>query len=220
MRNRILNPEFWLDEELSQISPHARLLYQGLWGLCDDNYATFPNRPEWVKAQIFPYEDVDVSELLEELADIEKIKAFSRDGKEYWFVKNFFKYQKIDRPSLAKYPPYSDTLAECSLNTRTEVKLSKDKYIYGQDFEVFWSVYPKKKAKSDALKAWSKLKPAPELLASILKAIDVQKKSPDWLKENGKFIPHPATWLNGRRWEDEIIIKEENAFDNLWKSAK
>ena len=58
-RNRMLNPEFWLDEELAKLSPYARLLYMGLWGICDDNYATFPNRPEWVKAQIFPYEKTD-----------------------------------------------------------------------------------------------------------------------------------------------------------------
>lgn len=57
-RNRMLNPEFWLDEEIAKLSPHARLLYMGLWGICDDNYATFPNRVEWIKAQIFPYEIV------------------------------------------------------------------------------------------------------------------------------------------------------------------
>lgn len=70
-------------------------------------------------------------------------------------------------------------------------------------FEVFWSAYPKKKAKGDAQRAWSKLKPNADLTDSILKAIEAQKVSEDWMKDGGKFIPYPATWLNGRRWEDE-----------------
>lgn len=70
-------------------------------------------------------------------------------------------------------------------------------------FESFWLAYPKKKAKGDAQRAWSKLKPNADLTDSILKAIEAQKTSEDWTKENGKFIPYPATWLNSRRWEDE-----------------
>ena len=41
----------------------------------------------------------------------------------------------------------------------------------------------------------------------LIDAIEKQKQTPDWNKENGKYIPYPATWLNGRRWEDEIEIK-------------
>lgn len=69
-------------------------------------------------------------------------------------------------------------------------------------FASFWSVFPNKKAKADAFKAWSKLNPDDVLQASILKAIETQRQGEDWRKEGGRFIPHPATWLNGRRWED------------------
>lgn len=72
-------------------------------------------------------------------------------------------------------------------------------------FEQFWKAYPKKRAKGDAQKAWSKLKPNADLTDSILKAIEIQKISEDWTKENGKFIPYPASWLNGKRWEDENV---------------
>lgn len=71
-------------------------------------------------------------------------------------------------------------------------------------FETFWSAYPKKKAKGDAQKAWAKIKANVELLSSILTALNVQALSEDWQKDGGKFIPYPATWLNGRRWEDEM----------------
>lgn len=69
-------------------------------------------------------------------------------------------------------------------------------------FASFWSEFPNKKAKADAFKAWSKLNPDDVLQASILKAIEIQRQGEDWRKEGGRFIPHPATWLNGRRWED------------------
>lgn len=71
-------------------------------------------------------------------------------------------------------------------------------------FAEFWSVYPRKVAKSQALKAWKKIKPAGQLLADLIAALEKQKDSADWLKDGGRFVPFPATWLNGRRWEDEM----------------
>lgn len=70
-------------------------------------------------------------------------------------------------------------------------------------FDAFWKAYPKRKSKGKALKAWKKLKPNDSLLADILQAIAKAVKSKDWQKDAGQFIPHPATWLNGRGWEDE-----------------
>lgn len=71
------------------------------------------------------------------------------------------------------------------------------------DFDQFWTAYPKKTAKQTALKAFAGIRPDSELLTVMLSALDRQKKTPDWLKDGGQFIPYPATWLNGRRWEDE-----------------
>lgn len=67
------------------------------------------------------------------------------------------------------------------------------------DFDRFWSAYPRKKAKADAQKAWKGVKVE---LPIILNAIEQQKRSPDWQKEGGKYIPYPASWLRGKRWED------------------
>lgn len=70
-------------------------------------------------------------------------------------------------------------------------------------FEQFWSVYPRRVAKASARKAWDRLAPDDELTDIIVAAIAVAARSPDWRKDDGQFIPHPATWLNGKRWEDE-----------------
>ncbi len=48
-----------------------------------------------------------------------------------------------------------------------------------------------------------KLKPDDVLLGTMLSKIDQAKQTDDWRKDNGKFIPYPATWLNAKGWEDE-----------------
>lgn len=75
-------------------------------------------------------------------------------------------------------------------------------------FYAFWGAYPKKKGKQAAEKAFEKLKPDDELLNIILTALEEQKKSAEWQKDNGQFIPYPATWLNGKRWEDELTATD------------
>lgn len=91
----------------------------------------------------------------------------------------------------------------------------KEKYIppkspKGEDtrFESFWKAYPRHVAKANALKAWAKLKVDDALLGKILAAIEAQKQSQQWQKDGGAFIPHPATWLNAHRWEDEVHCAE------------
>lgn len=72
-------------------------------------------------------------------------------------------------------------------------------------FESFWAIYPKKKSKQAALTAWKKLKPDEVFKQKIIAAVQKQKQWPEWQKDNGQYIPYPATWLNQRRWEDEGI---------------
>ena len=80
-------------------------------------------------------------------------------------------------------------------------------------FNQFWTAYPKHIAKQSAVKAFEKLKPDEKLLESMLKAIELQKESKQWEKDGGAFIPYPATWLNQRRWEDELPqVETDNVF--------
>ena len=71
-------------------------------------------------------------------------------------------------------------------------------------FEMFWSAYPRHVNKQAALKAFKKINPDDAVMEIILREIERQSKSAQWTKDNGQFIPHPATWLNGNRWEDEL----------------
>jgi len=71
-------------------------------------------------------------------------------------------------------------------------------------FERFWKAYPRKVAKPAALKAWGKAKPDDLLTERIIRAVQAQSTCEQWTKDGGAFIPHPATWLNNRRWEDDL----------------
>lgn len=73
-----------------------------------------------------------------------------------------------------------------------------------EGFDKFWKLYPRKVSKASAEKAWMKLSVTSGLLAVMLGALSKQATSIEWLKSGGQFIPHPATWLNARRWEDEL----------------
>jgi len=70
------------------------------------------------------------------------------------------------------------------------------------EFNKFWEIYPKKLNKADALKAWKSVNVD---LQTILDALKWQTELPDWRKDGGQFIPYPASYLRGKRWEDERI---------------
>lgn len=87
--------------------------------------------------------------------------------------------------------------------------------LYTPEFLSFYEAYPKKIAKPSAFKAWRKIAPSNGVVESIMKGLAKWKQSPDWLKDNGQYIPLPAKWLNQRRWEDEIPKGGHNASDRL-----
>lgn len=70
-------------------------------------------------------------------------------------------------------------------------------------FADFWNLYPKKKNKGDAEKAWKALKPDVDLKAVIGRAILRWRGSAQWQKDGGQFIPYPASWLRAKGWEDQ-----------------
>lgn len=93
----------------------------------------------------------------------------------------------------------------------------------GKPFDQFWAVYPRRVGKADAQRAWTKIKPDAELVDNILTAIAAQIEGHDWKREGGEYIPHPATWLNGGRWLDEVRPYVEPAKKlpaGWWESAE
>ena len=73
-------------------------------------------------------------------------------------------------------------------------------------------MYPRKEGKQKARSAFAKVDVDIDVL---LDALSEHKKSAQWTKNNGEFIPHASTWLNGRRWEDQM----SQNYDKIPKGA-
>lgn len=110
---------------------------------------------------------------------------------------------------------YEVTLSNRSNELKSNDKRSNDitplpPKVNKTGFDEFWSAYPKKVGKESAKKAFQKVK---EPLETLLSAIERQKCSDQWSKDNGQYIPNPATWLNQGRWEDELPQKRGSYVD-------
>lgn len=99
-------------------------------------------------------------------------------------------------------PPISPKGDDAATNTKPQ----KRKQEPAEGFDEFWAAYPKREAKVTAVARWNSLRPNEATRRAILADLERRRRSPDWLKENGKYIPLPATYLNQRRWEDEGTV--------------
>ncbi len=91
----------------------------------------------------------------------------------------------------------------------------------GATFEVFWQLYPNKRSREAAARAWKKLAPSAALAETVLAALADQMVSDEWRREGGRFIPFPAKWLNGKRWEDQLAANEtvpDRHVNDAWAS--
>jgi len=73
-------------------------------------------------------------------------------------------------------------------------------------FDDFYAAYPRRQKRAEAEKAWRKLNPSPALRQIIMSALALHQTQDAWIKDGGQFVPLPASWLNARRWEDELEV--------------
>jgi len=111
-------------------------------------------------------------------------------------------------PSLTETDTVTEAEADISVygvGTDTNTIPTKVSNISSNHFDVFWKAYPRKVGKSEARKSWEKTKQKRPPIDIILTVIERQKRSDQWCKDGGRFIPYPARWLNQGRWEDEEV---------------
>jgi hypothetical protein len=232
LRARNLKPGFFKNEDLARLGPYGQILFEGLWCLADRE-GRLEDRPLRIKAEVFPYYDPkpNVMTLLDKLVQGHFIQRYQVNGTAYLKICKFLQHQnphpheagsKIPDPQnindvdVMKCSLHSmtsqglspecnaDSLNPSSLNPDTPPSPSRSMGENGDGFfKKFWLVYPRKKNKGDAEKAFKKIHPNEELITRILASIERAKKSKEWLKEDGAFIPYPASWLNAKGWEDE-----------------
>jgi hypothetical protein len=221
-RSRNIKPGLWLNEDLAECSMAARYLFPGLWCLADKD-GRIEYRPQRIKAQIFPYDKICISSLVGELHGKKFISVYEYEGELFIQINNFLKHQnphpkekRLGYPEPVNICEYDGNLKQFNFTaSRVEIPFPSSSLIPSSlipysvpkvPFERFYILYPKKKAKEAAKKVWDKMKVDELLFAKIVTSLEAQKLTDDWLNDDGKYIPLPSTWLNGKRWEDEIEI--------------
>jgi hypothetical protein len=117
MRIRTIKPEFWTDAKIGKISRDARLLFIGLWSVCDD-YGVCQSNFEFLKGQLFSYDKISSKKFqkwISELLSQNLILPFEANGDKYFYIKHFKKHQVINKPSKFRNPE-PPTLPEQSRN--------------------------------------------------------------------------------------------------------
>lgn len=71
-------------------------------------------------------------------------------------------------------------------------------------FDDFWKLYPRRVARKDAMKAWAQVPVIDR--PDIIEALPYHKKTEDWRRDGGRYIPYPASWLRAERWKDELTV--------------
>lgn len=227
MPNRIIKESICTSDSIDQLGWFEEVLFYRLIVNCDD-FGRFDGRPAVVKNRLFPLKEnltlKNVETAINKLARAGLIAPYTSGGKPFLFLPTWNAHQNV-RAKKSKYPepeniciqmnaddsnsPRNPIQSESNSKSESESKPARAREM---DFEIFWKAYPRKEGKQKAKSAFVKANMPLEVL---LEALEGHKKSAQWAKNNGEFIPHASTWLNGRRWEDQMARN----YDNIPKGA-
>ena len=229
-RSRNIKPGFFSNEHLAELDFATRLLFIGIWTEADRE-GRLEDRPRRLKMALFPADNVDINRMLDDLDHLGFIKRYTVGDVKAIQVINWAKHQnphvKEAKSTIPEMPGLegsqgepgaSPVQAPDSHGSFPADSLSLDSGFLIPDsltpspaapdsaelFSRFWKLYPRKVGKDKAEKAWAKIKLTQALFDEIIAALAKHSVTPGWTKDNGQFIPHASTWLNGKRWEDEV----------------
>ena len=178
-----------------------------------------------------------IDKLINRFVNIHKVIKYSEDTKELIII-NWYKYNWTKSPTIYSY--IQKEIPNIKFEEFKEIINNNIGYVYGIDtlcihkeqeknknknknknkkeqeeymqtkFDIFWNEYPKKLSKETARKAFFKIDLDDVLFSDILNALQKHKCLDSWKKDKGQFIPYAATWINQKRWQDEIEVKVSN----------
>lgn len=226
MPNRILRDGALHSRAMNTISLQAECLFYRILMVADD-FGLFEADTFSLKSRCFGSRSEVLIEQLaqwrDEIAAQELILLYEHDGRALgavnkWKQARWAGKPKFDLPEWGTSHIIGGFQRHPRITPPAQEKPKRARRINGnahqslEGFDAFYAAYPRKQKRVDAERAWKALAPDETLRQRIADAIEAQKRSPDWTKDAGKFIPYPASWLNGRRWEDEISAEVRKPF--------
>lgn len=213
-RSRLIKPGFFTNDVLGECDPLARILFAGLWCHADSE-GRLEYRPKKLKAEILPFDKCSVESLMKQLTSRGFVIAYKIGDVTYLQIVTFSKHQHPHHreqpspipapgqpeagPSLALDETY--TSPSLTLNPLT-LTLNHNPRPEADTFETFWLHCPRKVGKGGARTAYRRAleKTSPETLLGGITAHAMAMSGKD-----ETYIPHPATWLNQERWNDQPV---------------
>jgi hypothetical protein len=128
-RIRTIKPSLWTDEALAECAPIARLLFIASLNFADDN-GNLERSARQLKAQAFPYDNVDCEPMIAELVRAGLLIEYEVGDRKYLHIKGFLAHQRIDKPGKSPLPVYEPSaiprqpVPEHSTNDRRTVQES------------------------------------------------------------------------------------------------
>jgi len=228
MPNRWLRDSILASRTLAELSDFAERLFFRLLVVSDD-YGRFNSDPAILRSVCFPLltdkiKSARIEKALNELIRSRIARFYLTEGKVIGELINFTRFQQ-PRAKKSKFPEPGHEFLRTFENIREQMRAiesqddhsraSTDRYrdrssdpnsdldLVAKQFEEFYEAYPRRQAKEDAEAAWRKLNPNEQLFSRILADIRSRFRAIDV-----NFVPLPAKYLNGARWNDEIIANE------------
>jgi len=228
MPNRWLRDSILASRTLAEPSDFAERLFFRLLVVCDD-YGRFNSDPAILRSVCFPLmtdkiKCVRIEKTLDELIRSGIARFYLAEGKVIGELINFTRFQQ-PRAKKSKFPGPGHEFLRTFKNIREQMRASEtqedqgrastdrcrdrtpdpnsDLDLIAEQFEEFYQAYPRRQAKEDAKEAWRKLNPNEQLFSRILADIRNRFRAVD-----PNFVPLPAKYLSGARWNDEIIANQ------------
>lgn len=116
----------------------------------------------------------------------------------------------LTRPVLSKSMPYNAKARPMTNNKHQKQKGTTKSETKDSVFEQFWAAWPqntaaykRKASKQKCLAKWRRDR-LDNRAEHVLRVLEHMKRSKDWTKAGGAYIPAPLTWLNQQRWDMEL----------------
>lgn len=107
-RSRNIKPGFFRNADLAELPVEARLLFIGLWTIADRE-GRLKDRPKQIKMEIFPADNYDCNDLIQQIADAGMLVRYEHGGAKYLQITNFTKHQNPHKDEQASTIPAQGT---------------------------------------------------------------------------------------------------------------
>ena len=216
----LLDSSISRDRGISSLSPEAAVLFFLILPNLN-NHGKMDGDAFFIKGKCcrhIKYINVkNIPGLLQEISRSTSVKWWEDSNGDAWIhavkFSDYNKNLRADRMGEDRLPSYNNELNKDNSGTtpgelrdhsipEVEGEEEEEGEEYSPFFSLWWKNYPRKTKKFDAYRAWKKAR-LDSRLQEMIDVVDRHKQTEEWKREGGKFIPHGASWINGKRWEDE-----------------